>query len=196
MLGSGGFGDKYAADYLESRVILKVLSEAENEEIVKEARFLQRLKHPNIVEFIGMELNKKTLILEYMTFDLTPFGINKHVTSLNGLLKEIGTEQLAMEFTHKINRIAGSVTSGLHYLHENGVAHRDLKPGNILVSNQNIFKRIKTVSEKQYIWNRNPCEVKLTNFGESWGKIWQHATAVRSYTHRAFAGISTLNILH
>ena len=172
MLGSGGFGDKYAADYLESRVILKVLSEAENEEIVKEARFLQRLKHPNIVEFIGMELNKKTLILEYMTFDLTPFGINKHVTSLNGLLKEIGTEQLAMEFTHKINRIAGSVTSGLHYLHENGVAHRDLKPGNILVSNQNIFKRIKTVSEKQYIWNGNPCEVKLTNFGESWGKIW------------------------
>ena len=59
MLGSGGFGDKYAADYLESRVILKVLSEAENEEIVKEARFLRKLKHPNIGEFIGMELNKK-----------------------------------------------------------------------------------------------------------------------------------------
>ena len=59
MLGSGGFGDIYAADYLRSRVILKVLSEAENEEIVKEARFLQKLKHPNIGEFIGMELNKK-----------------------------------------------------------------------------------------------------------------------------------------
>ena len=148
MLGSGGFGDIFAADYLGSKVILKVLTEAENEEIVREARFLQKLKHPNIAEFIGMELNKKTLILEYMTFDLTPFGINKHVTSLDGLLKEIGTEQLAMEFTHMITRIVGSIISGLHYLHENGVAPRDLKPGNILVSNQHIFKGIKTVSEK------------------------------------------------
>ena len=117
MLGSGGFGDIYAADYLGFRVILKVLSEAENEETVTEARFLQKLKHPNIVEFIGMELNKKTLILEYMTFDLTPFEINKHVTSLDGLLKEIGTEQPAMEFMHIITRIAGSIISGLHYLH-------------------------------------------------------------------------------
>ena len=119
-----------------------------------------------------MELNKKTLILEYIIFDLTPFGINKHVTSLDGLLKEIETEQLAMEFTYMITRIAGSIISGLHYLHENGVAHRDLKLGNISVSNQHhFFKGIKTVSEKQDIWNRNPCVVKLTNFGESWGKI-------------------------
>ena len=197
MLGSGGFGDIYAADYLGSRVILKVLSEAENEEILKEVRFLQPLKHPNIVEFIGMQLNKKTLTLEYIIFDLTSFGINKHVTTLNSLLKEIQTEQPAMEFTHMITGIAGSVISGLQYLHENGVAHRDLKPGNILVSNQHhFFKEIKTVSEKQDIWNRNPCIVKLTDFGESWGKICQQATAVRSYAHRVFAGISTLNILH
>ena len=55
--------------------------------------FLQKLKNPNTVEFIGMELNKKkTLILEYISFDLTPFGIDKHVTSLDGLLKEIRTE--------------------------------------------------------------------------------------------------------
>ena len=144
-----------------------------------------------------MELNKKTLILEYIIFDLTPFGINKHVTSLDGLLKEIETEQLAMEFTYMITRIAGSIISGLHYLHENGVAHRDLKPGNISVSNQHhFFKGIKTVSEKQDIWNRNPCVVKLTDFGKSWGKICQHETAVRSYTHHVFAGISTLNILN
>ena len=59
MLGSGVFGDISAADFRGSRVILKVLTEAENKEIVKEARFLQKLKHPNIDEFRGMELNKK-----------------------------------------------------------------------------------------------------------------------------------------
>ena len=151
MLGSGAFGDISAADYLGSRVILKVLTEVENEKIVKEARFLQKLKHRSIAEFIGVELNKKTFILEYITFDLTPFGINKHVTSSNGLLKEIGTEQLAMEFTQVTTRIDGSIMSGLHYLHEDGFAHRDLKPGNILVSNQHIFKGPKTVSDKQDI---------------------------------------------
>ena len=86
-----------------------------------------------------------------MTFDLTPFGINNHVTLSDGLLKEIGTEQLAMEFTQVTTRIAGSIMSGLHYLHEDGVGHRDLKPGNILVSNQHIFKGTKTVSDKQDI---------------------------------------------
>ena len=61
MFGSGGFGDIYAADYLGSREILKVLSEAENEETVKKEKFLQKLKNPNTVEFIGMELSKKNI---------------------------------------------------------------------------------------------------------------------------------------
>ena len=125
-----------------------------------------------------------------MTLALTPFVINKDVTSLDGPLREMGTEQLAMEFAHMITRTAGSIISGFHYLHENSVAHRDLKSGKILVMNQHIFKGIKAVPEKQDIWNRNPCVVKLTHYGESWGKICQHATAVRSYTHRVFAGIS------
>ena len=75
MLGSGGFGDICAADYLGSKVILKVLTEAENEEIVREARFLQKLKHPNIAEFIGMELNKKTLIDQIEQIDHVRQGI-------------------------------------------------------------------------------------------------------------------------
>ena len=52
------------------------------------------------------------------------------------------------------------------------------------------------MSEKQDMWNRNPCVVKLTDFGETWRKIYQHATAVRSHIHRVFAGISKFNILH
>ena len=143
-----------------------------------------------------MELNKKTSLLEYMTFNLTPFEINKYITSLDGLLKEIGTEELAMEFTDMITRIAGSIICAMQYLHGNDVAHRDLKPGNILVTNQHISKGTKTVFEKQDIWNRNLCVVKLTYFGESWGNICPRATAVRSYTHLVFAGISALNILH
>ena len=93
-----------------------------------------------------------------MIFDLTPFGINKHVTSLDGLLKEIGTDQLAMEFTHMITRIAGSIISGLHYLRENGVAHRDLKPGNILVSKSTHFQRNKNCIRKtRYLEQKSLC---------------------------------------
>ena len=52
-----------------------MLTEAENEEIVREARFLQKLKHPNIAEFIGMELNKKTLIDQIEQIDHVRQGV-------------------------------------------------------------------------------------------------------------------------
>ena len=177
-----------SANYLGNKVVLKELIETDHEDIIKEARFLQKLSHKNIIDFIGMDLDWKTLVLRYMCFDLSPFGMQKQVNSLDGLIKELGpATTLPLEFTNMISIICDSVIERLRYLHRNNVAHRDLKPGNILVSNQNIFK-LQDSGIQQKLWNKNPYEVKLADFGESWSKICQDTKACKSYTTRVFTG--------
>ena len=70
-----------------------------------------------------------------------------------------------------IPKIAVGVLRGVAYLHSQGVAHRDLKPGNILLSN--------TTGELQ---------VKLTDFGESWGNIVNNTNAMKTHTVNVFKG--------
>ena len=187
LIGEGGFGKILSANYLGNKVVLKELIETDHEDIIKEARFLQKLNHKNVIDFIGMDLDSKTLVLRYMCFDLSPFGIQKQVNSLDGLIKELGPATLRLEFTNMISIICDYVTESSRYLHRNNVAHRDLKSGNILVSNQHIFKLQKS-GIKQKLWNEKPCEVKLTDFGESWSKICQDTKACKSYTTRVFTG--------
>ena len=187
LIDEGGFGKILSANYLGNEVVLKELIETDHEDIIKEARFLQKLNHKNVIDFIGMDLDSKTLVLRYMCFDLSPFGIQKQVNSLDGLIKELGPATLPLEFTNMISIICDSVIEGLRYFHRNNVAHRDLKPSNILVSNQHIFN-LQDSGKQQKLWNENPCEVKLTDFGETWGKIYQDTKACKSYTTRVFTG--------
>ena len=185
LIGEGGFGKILSAIYLGNKVALKELIETDHEDIIKEARFLQKRNHKNI-DFIGMDLDSKTLVLRNTCFDLSLFGIQKQVDSPDGLVKELGTTILPLEFTYMISTIYDSVNEGLRYLHRNNVAHRDLKPGNTLVSNQHIFK-LQNSGKQQKLWNENPCEVKPTYFGEFWGKICQDTKVCKLYTTRVFA---------
>ncbi len=74
-------------------------------------------------------------MLEYVVFDLSAFGMEKKVSGLDVLLAEM--HKFKCEgFAHLIPCIAKDVVSGLSYLHTNGVAHRNIKPSNLLFSNQ------------------------------------------------------------
>ena len=87
---------------------------------------LSSLHHPNIVRYIGseMEENSISLFMEY-----------EHGGSISSLLAKFTkfTEAVAAAY-------AKQVLAGLLYLHQRDIIHRDIKGGNILVGSRGVVK--------------------------------------------------------
>jgi len=58
------------------------------------------------------------------------------------------------------------IIEGLAYLHSKEIAHRDLKPTNILISNQH-YAKLSDDEEITRQYNSRPIACKLADFGES-----------------------------
>lgn len=81
---------------------------------------LKDLDHPNIVSYLGFEETPKFL---HLFLEYVPGG------SIASVLRKYGKlEEATIKF------FVNQVLSGLSYLHERGVLHRDLKGDNLLVS--------------------------------------------------------------
>lgn len=184
-IGAGGYGKVFKAGYKNSVVVAKQLKGADESALIKEARFHHQLSHENIVNFISICPSRKALMLEYICFDFGPFGLDAQISSLQELLEELGKAN-CKGFEHFAPCIASEVVSGLSYLHDHGVAHRDLKPGNVLVTNAHLIKL--PASEMQAEWKRRPCIAKLTDFGESWGILSQSTEAAHTHTINVYRG--------
>ena len=129
LLGRGGMGTVHLATdlTLERPCALKLLraSLASEEDIVarfeKEARMLARLEHPNIVPIYAVERDGKV-----------PFIVMKYLEgrTLSQLRRDMGRPWTAQE----LSPIVRQFCAGLGFMHQKGVVHRDLKPGNLFVS--------------------------------------------------------------
>ena len=128
-LGRGGMGAVYLArradGRFEQQVAVKLLKRGtDTEEVLRrfraERRILARLEHPNIARLLdGGE-----------TDDGLPFFVMEHVD---------GVPLTTFAKTHGLSldaRLAlfGKVCAAVQFAHQNLVVHRDLKPGNILVT--------------------------------------------------------------
>ena len=146
LIGAGAFGRVYMGMNLESGELMAVkqvsMSECEvsrREDHVRalenEVAVLRRLRHVNIVRYLGTERTDDTLniFLEYV-----PGG------SIHSLLVKFGSfgESVVRRYTRQI-------LNGLHFLHKNQIVHRDIKGANILVDNTGVVKLADFGASKQ-----------------------------------------------
>jgi len=122
-IGQGGMGTIYLArDAAGREVALKRLlpgvSEDSRERFRREAEAIARLKHPGIVAIHDVGLDPETR-LPFYTMD---YVAGRDLSEVKGDL----TREALLELLVKVAR-------GLHYAHEQGILHRDVKPQNILV---------------------------------------------------------------
>ncbi|NWV36180.1 TAOK3 kinase, partial [Grantiella picta] len=140
-IGHGSFGAVYFAtnSHTNEVVAVKKMSysgKQTNEkwqDIIKEVKFLQQLKHPNTIEYKGCYLKEHTawLVMEYC------------LGSASDLL-EVHKKPLQEV---EIAAITHGALQGLAYLHSHCRIHRDIKAGNILLT--------------------EPGQVKLADFGSA-----------------------------
>jgi serine/threonine protein kinase/formylglycine-generating enzyme required for sulfatase activity len=127
VLGKGGFGLVYLAhdEQLDRLVAIKVphamlISKPEDAEAyLAEARTVASLDHPGIVPVHDVG----------STEDCPCYVVSKYIegTDLSAKLKES-----RLKYRDAAELVA-TVAEALHYAHKQGLVHRDVKPGNILI---------------------------------------------------------------
>jgi serine/threonine-protein kinase len=133
-IGSGGMSTVFCAHdaQLDRRVAIKILHErfADDGEYVerfrREARSVAQLAHPNIVHVIdrGEDEGRQYIVFEFIEGE-----------NLKELIQRAGALPL-----RRAVELAATVADGLAFAHERGLVHRDVKPQNVLLSENGTVK--------------------------------------------------------
>ncbi|KAM0856245.1 hypothetical protein ACQ4PT_049242 [Festuca glaucescens] len=138
-IGSGGFAVVYKGMLNDgSAIAVKRISHTHmyEEEFKRELECLIRVKHKNVVRFIGYCVDSQGKVESYdgkfviadllqklLCFEYLPYGT---------LEKYIMDASCGLQWRARY-KIINEICDGLHYLHQNKVLHLDLKPSNILL---------------------------------------------------------------
>jgi serine/threonine-protein kinase len=134
-LGAGGMGEVYRARDTDDNefVALKLLhsqrvtNPAVVARFVREAEIYRRLRHPNIVSYVGSGVQDGVY---FLAVELVKG------TTLDGLIEKAGGPLDLKNATI----VAIDILEALAYTHRHEVVHRDLKPGNVMVSRKGEVK--------------------------------------------------------
>lgn len=129
-LGSGGFGSVYLAEdtWIDKKVAIKVPHRQNLDfgELLREPRLLASLSHPNIVTVLTAEKQDNVffIVMEYVAGE-----------TLEAIVDRDGAIELprALDF-------AVQICNAVDHAHRQGIIHRDLRPGNVLITEQGMVK--------------------------------------------------------
>jgi predicted Ser/Thr protein kinase len=126
VLGRGGMGTVYLAEHpdIGRKVAVKVISNTDSEELVQrfleEAKAVNRIGHPNIIDiydFGRTESGRLYYVMEYLE---------------GRELSAVMTEKRRMT-PEDVLPYLQQLCAAMQAAHDNGIVHRDLKPANIFV---------------------------------------------------------------
>jgi serine/threonine-protein kinase len=129
-IGSGGFGTVYRAEdtWIDKTVALKVPHKqgVDFGELLREPRLLATLNHPNIVAILTAEKQENVF---FIVMEFVP----------GETLETIIAREGALDLTRALDYTC-QICNAVDHAHRHGVLHRDLRPANVLVSENGLLK--------------------------------------------------------
>ena len=130
MLGRGSFGDVNLVKILEDNSLFAMKTifterEIDMKDTLREVRFLRQNRHPCIIDVYDGFMTSQPRML-YIIMPYCEGG------DLDTVIKNAKKSRTPIS-EEKIVRWVIQIGLGIHFLHENSVVHRDLKPNNIML---------------------------------------------------------------
>ncbi|UJR23871.1 hypothetical protein I4U23_026843 [Adineta vaga] len=182
LVGSGEFAEVYEGIYRKIRVAIKVLKESNSTELfLREANIMRSLKHPNLVQLLGVTQKSDTIF--YLITEFMEKGSLLHYLTTRG--RSVISQRDLIGFSIDI-------CAGLVYLEENHIVHRDISASNVLIANDNTAKisdfglaKFLDITEKEnghsIITEKIKCRTKWTAPEALESKRYTHKSDMWSY---------------
>ena len=109
-------------DIAAKEIFTQMIDHDNVQEFCREAGLLAQLHHPNVVQFFGVSIHNDNL---YLVTEFCKFNLREAIED-DEVWKDLSGEAK--------QKIALGIAAGISYLHQRGIAHRDLKPPNVLLT--------------------------------------------------------------